>query len=128
VLGEKLGDRPADHSAGLSVVSGALFLETSRACLTLLMTYERFSRTGTTRMKRTLGVRGLAWEAYMLCWSNFFLRGVHRFESPRLSDMSNRLFVAVIMWIITELDGLMLLMVYGYAYCDIPPLSRDGQS
>jgi hypothetical protein len=27
----------------------------------------------------------------------FPLQGVHRFESPRLSDMSNRLFVAVIM-------------------------------
>jgi hypothetical protein len=30
------------------------------------------------------------------CWSGFPLLGVHRFESPRLSDMSNRLFVAVI--------------------------------
>jgi hypothetical protein len=28
-------------------------------------------------------------------WSGFPLHGVHRFESPRLSDMSNRLFVAV---------------------------------
>jgi hypothetical protein len=53
---------------------------------------------------------------------------VRFFPAGCTSDMSNRLFVAVIMWIITELDGLMLLMVYGYAYCDIPPLSRDGQS
>jgi hypothetical protein len=30
------------------------------------------------------------------CWSGFPLQGVHRFESPRLSDMSNRLFVAFI--------------------------------
>jgi hypothetical protein len=30
------------------------------------------------------------------CWSDFPLQGVHRFESPRLSDMSNRLFVLVI--------------------------------
>jgi hypothetical protein len=29
------------------------------------------------------------------CWSGFPLQGVHRFESPRLSNMSNRLFVAV---------------------------------
>jgi hypothetical protein len=29
-------------------------------------------------------------------WSGFSLRGVHRFESPQLSDMSNRLFVTVI--------------------------------
>jgi hypothetical protein len=29
------------------------------------------------------------------CWLGFPLLGVHQFESPRLSDMSNRLFVAV---------------------------------
>jgi hypothetical protein len=29
-------------------------------------------------------------------WSGFLLRGVRRFESPRLSDMSNCLFVTVI--------------------------------
>jgi hypothetical protein len=46
--------------------------------------------------KRTLGVHGLAWEAYVSYWSGFPLQGVHRFESPRLSDMSNRLFVVVI--------------------------------
>jgi hypothetical protein len=51
---------------------------------------------GTAHRKRTLGVRGLEWEAYVACWSSFPLQGVHRFESLRLSDMSNRLFVAVI--------------------------------
>jgi hypothetical protein len=30
------------------------------------------------------------------CWSGFPLQGVHQFESPQLSDMSNRLFVVVI--------------------------------
>jgi hypothetical protein len=50
---------------------------------------------GDRRRKRTLGVRGLAWEAYVSCWSGFPLQGVHRFESPRLLDMSNRLFVTV---------------------------------
>jgi hypothetical protein len=50
---------------------------------------------GTARSKRILGIRGLAWEAYVLCWLSFPLQGVHRFKSPRLSDMSNRLFVAV---------------------------------
>jgi hypothetical protein len=29
------------------------------------------------------------------CWLGFSLQGVHQFESPRLSDMSNGLFVAV---------------------------------
>jgi hypothetical protein len=51
---------------------------------------------GTARRKRTPGIRGLAWEAYMSCWLGFPLQGVHRFESTRLSDMSNRLFVAAI--------------------------------
>jgi hypothetical protein len=31
----------------------------------------------------------------MSCVSGLPLQGVHQFESPRLSDMSNRLFVAV---------------------------------
>jgi hypothetical protein len=30
------------------------------------------------------------------CWLGFPLQGVHRFESSRLSDMINRLFVTVI--------------------------------
>jgi hypothetical protein len=30
-------------------------------------------------------------------WSGFPLQGVHRFKSPRFSDMSNRLFVTVSM-------------------------------
>jgi hypothetical protein len=57
---------------------------------------ERLSRMGNTRRKRTPGVRGLEWKAYVRCCSGFPLQGVHRFESPRLSDMSNRLFVTVI--------------------------------
>jgi hypothetical protein len=51
---------------------------------------------GDSHRKRMSGVRGLAWEVYMVCWSGFLLRGVHRLESPRLSDMSNSLFVSVI--------------------------------
>jgi hypothetical protein len=31
------------------------------------------------------------------CWSGYPVQGVHRFGSSRLSDMSNRLFVAAIM-------------------------------
>jgi hypothetical protein len=50
---------------------------------------ERLSRTGTARRKRTPGVRGLEWEAYVTCWSNFPLQGVHQFKLPQLSDMSN---------------------------------------
>jgi hypothetical protein len=32
---------------------------------------------GDRHKKRTSGVRGLAWEAYVLCWSNFPLQDVH---------------------------------------------------
>jgi hypothetical protein len=32
----------------------------------------------------------------MACWLGLPLQGVHRFESPRFLDMSNRLFVTVI--------------------------------
>jgi hypothetical protein len=35
-------------------------------------------------------------EKRVTCWSDFPLQGVHQFESPRLSNMSNRLFVVVI--------------------------------
>jgi hypothetical protein len=45
VLGEKLGGRPADHSAGLGVLSGVLFLESSRVCPMLLMACERLPLT-----------------------------------------------------------------------------------
>jgi hypothetical protein len=60
------------------------------------MTHERLPRMGTARRKRTPGIRGLVWEAYVSCWLGFPLQGVHRFESSQLSDMRNRLFVAVI--------------------------------
>jgi hypothetical protein len=65
------------------------------ACFNFVGASERVSRMGTTHTKRTPSVRGLEWEAYVACWSGFPLQGVHRFESPHLSDMSNRLFVAV---------------------------------
>jgi hypothetical protein len=95
ILGEKLGDGPMDHSIELGVVPGALFLGSSRVCLTLLMACERLPHTWTIRRKRMQGIRRLAWEAYVSCVSGFPLQGVHRFKSQRLSDMSNHLFVAV---------------------------------
>jgi hypothetical protein len=91
VLGEKLDGGPADHSTGLGVVLGALFLGSSRVRPTLLMACKRLPRTWTARRKRTWGVHGLAWEVYMSCVSGFPLQDVHRFESSRVSDMSNRL-------------------------------------
>jgi hypothetical protein len=51
-------------------------------CFNFVGAIERLSRMGTTRRKRTPGVRGLEWEAYVVCWSGFPLQGVHQFESP----------------------------------------------
>jgi hypothetical protein len=77
MLGEKLGGGPADHSTGLGVVSGALFLGSSRIRPTLLVACERLPCTKTARRKRTPGVCRLAWEAYVSCWLSFPLHGVH---------------------------------------------------
>jgi hypothetical protein len=72
------------------------FLSGVGACFDFVGASEKLSRMGTAHRKRTLGVRGLEWEAYVTCWSGFPLHGVHRFELPRLSDMSNHVFVVVI--------------------------------
>jgi hypothetical protein len=87
----KLGRAPMNHSAELGVVSGAIFLESSRVHPMLWMTCERLSCTWIARKKCTRGVRELSWEAYVSCVSGFSLQGIHRFESPWLSDKSNRL-------------------------------------
>jgi hypothetical protein len=84
-----------DHSAGPGAMSGPLFLGSSRVHPMLLMACERLPRMWTVCRKCTRGVRALAWQAYMSCVSGFPLQGVHQFESPRLSNMSNRLFVTV---------------------------------
>jgi hypothetical protein len=64
--------RPADRSADvLWIVSGALFLGSSGIYPNLSAPRERLPRTWTARRKHMLGVRGLAWEAYVSCWSGF---------------------------------------------------------
>jgi hypothetical protein len=50
----------------------------------------------------------------------FPLQGVHRFESPWLSDMSNRLFVAVFTLLINDIifiNEVMALLYINYLYC-----------
>jgi hypothetical protein len=89
--------RPPETTAGLVCLWLSRLFPGVGGCFNFVGASERLSRTGTTHRKRMLGVRGLEWEAYVACWSSFPLQGVHRFESPRLSDLSNRLFVAVIM-------------------------------
>jgi hypothetical protein len=66
------------------------------ACFDFMGASERLLCMGTARIKHTSGMRGLEWEAYVPCCSGFPLQGVHRFESPSLSNMSNRLFMSVI--------------------------------
>jgi hypothetical protein len=95
-LGEKLRRVPRTTQSGWEVESGALFLRRSSIRPTLLTTHRRLPRTGAARRKCTPSVRGLAWEAHVSCWLGFPLQGVHQFESPWLSDMSNRLFVDAI--------------------------------
>jgi hypothetical protein len=51
------------------------------ACFDSVGASERLSCTWTARGKRTLGVRGLKWKAYVACWLGFPLQGVHGFES-----------------------------------------------
>jgi hypothetical protein len=54
VLGEKLGGGPVDRSTGmLGIVSGALFLGSSRVRPTLLMASERLPHTWTASRKHT---------------------------------------------------------------------------
>jgi hypothetical protein len=57
-----------DQSAGvLWIVSGALFLRSSGIRPNLSTTHERLSRMETARRKRTSGIHGLVWEAYVSC-------------------------------------------------------------
>jgi hypothetical protein len=67
---------PVDHSVGLRGGVRSTFLGSSSIRPTLLMTCERLPRTATAHRKCTPGVRGLAWEAYVSCWSDFPLQGV----------------------------------------------------
>jgi hypothetical protein len=83
-------------TAGPVCLSLSRLLSGVGVCFNFMGSCERLSRTGTARRKRMAGVRGLESEAYVVCWSGFPLQGVHRFELPRLSDMSNCLFMAVI--------------------------------
>jgi hypothetical protein len=66
------------------------------ACFDFVGASERLLCMGTARRKCTLGVRALECKAYVAYWSDFPLQGVHRFESPRFSNMSSCLFVTVI--------------------------------
>jgi hypothetical protein len=67
----------ADHSAGLRGGVGSTFSQEQCIRPTLWMTCERLPHTGIARRKRTPVVCGLAWEAYVSCWSGFPMQCVH---------------------------------------------------
>jgi hypothetical protein len=74
-LGEKLGADPRiGQPACCGLCREPFFLRSSGICPNLSAPRERLSRTGTTHRKHTLGVCGLAWEAYVSCWSGFPFR------------------------------------------------------
>jgi hypothetical protein len=57
-------------------------------CSTLLMTTWKVAIIGPCEIRMVKGYTRTEREKCMACWSGFPLQGVHRFESPRLSDMS----------------------------------------
>jgi hypothetical protein len=66
-----------DHSARLRGGVGSTFSREQCIRPTLLMTHKRLPYTRTADMKLGPGIHGLAWEAYVSCWSGFPLLGVH---------------------------------------------------
>jgi hypothetical protein len=111
MLGEKLSGKPTDRSADmLGIVSGAFFLWSSMVHPMLLMASERLPRLKAVCRKRTSDVRGLTQETFMLCVSGFSVQGVHQFESLRLSDISNCLFMAVFTELINDIIFINRLM------------------
>jgi hypothetical protein len=64
-------------------------------CPPLLTTSRKVAKCGPREIRIVEGHTQIEHGKHVVCWSGFPLQGVHRFESPRLSDMSNRLFVAV---------------------------------
>jgi hypothetical protein len=96
-LGWETGYRPTDRSADvLWIMSGALFLWSSDPVQLCWWLCGRLLCVDCIKYIWSRTIRGLS----MGCmWhvGQVFLQGVQWFKSPRLSDMSNRLFVAVSM-------------------------------
>jgi hypothetical protein len=72
--------RPPKTTAGSVYLWLPRLLPGVGGCFDLVGASERLSRMGITRGKRTPGMHGLEWKAYVPCWSGFPLQGVHRFE------------------------------------------------
>jgi hypothetical protein len=93
--GEKLGMDPLSLSEAKDCVGSSSSRE-QLSCSNLLTVVRKVAICGPREIRMVLDHTRTERGKRVACWSGFPLQGVHRFESPRLSDMSNRLFVAVI--------------------------------
>jgi hypothetical protein len=85
-----------DHSAGLRGGVRSTFSREQCICRTLLTTLQKVVVRGPHEIRMVKGHMRTERGNHVACWSGFPLQYVHRFESLRLSDMSNCLFVAAI--------------------------------
>jgi hypothetical protein len=69
--GEKLGTDPRIGQWRAVDCVGSPSSREQWACSTLSIACERLPCTGSAQRKHTSGIRGLAWEAYVACWSDF---------------------------------------------------------
>jgi hypothetical protein len=69
--------RPPKTTAGPVCVWLSRLFPGVGACFDFVGASEWLSHMGTACRKRTLGMHGLEWEAYVACWSGFSLQGVH---------------------------------------------------
>jgi hypothetical protein len=82
------------------------FYQEQWLCPSLLITSRKIAICGPREICMVDGHTWTKRGKRMACWSSFPLQGVHHFESPRHSDMSNHLFVAVFTLLI---NGLMFI-------------------
>jgi hypothetical protein len=75
-FGREAGYGHMDRSAARAVdYVGSPFSQEQWDLPNLSTPRESLPRTGTARRKRMPGIRELAWEAYVSCWSGFSLQG-----------------------------------------------------
>jgi hypothetical protein len=70
---------------------GSPFSREQWPCSTLLMTMRKVAICGPCEIRMVEGHTWTERGKRVACWLGFPMQGVHRFELPRLSDMSNHL-------------------------------------
>jgi hypothetical protein len=71
---------------------GSPFSQEQWLCPSLLTTSWKVAICGPREIRMVEGHTRTEHKKRVVCWSGFSLQGVHWFESPRLLDMSNRLY------------------------------------